>query len=92
MIPSEPSRVPSYLTSANRRSSWANLRRKNTGKDEPHAVKYWGLGNESKSAFLPKMRFESDFCCSVGSMASRQPSPFRVREESKAMGACPQAS
>ncbi|OXG41202.1 alpha-N-arabinofuranosidase [Cryptococcus neoformans] len=25
---------------------WANLRRKNTGKDEPHAVKYWGLGNE----------------------------------------------
>jgi alpha-L-arabinofuranosidase len=26
--------------------SWANLRRKNTGRDEPHAVKYWGLGNE----------------------------------------------
>ncbi|EPQ31923.1 uncharacterized protein PFL1_00122 [Pseudozyma flocculosa PF-1] len=25
---------------------WANLRRKNTGKDEPHNVKYWGLGNE----------------------------------------------
>jgi alpha-N-arabinofuranosidase len=26
--------------------SWANLRRKNTGRDEPHNVKYWGLGNE----------------------------------------------
>ncbi|WVQ82791.1 hypothetical protein IAT38_004923 [Cryptococcus sp. DSM 104549] len=25
---------------------WANLRRRNTGRDEPHAVKYWGLGNE----------------------------------------------
>ncbi|WRT64407.1 uncharacterized protein IL334_001339 [Kwoniella shivajii] len=25
---------------------WANLRRKHTGRDEPHAVKYWGLGNE----------------------------------------------
>nr|XP_019049579.1 alpha-N-arabinofuranosidase [Kwoniella bestiolae CBS 10118]OCF28509.1 alpha-N-arabinofuranosidase [Kwoniella bestiolae CBS 10118] len=25
---------------------WAQLRRKNTGRDEPHAVKYWGLGNE----------------------------------------------
>jgi hypothetical protein len=26
--------------------SWANLRRKNTGRDEPHNVKLWGLGNE----------------------------------------------
>lgn len=25
---------------------WANLRRQNTGRDEPHNVKYWGLGNE----------------------------------------------
>ncbi|KAF8317909.1 glycoside hydrolase [Clavulina sp. PMI_390] len=25
---------------------YANLRRTNTGKDEPHGVKYWGLGNE----------------------------------------------
>ncbi|PWN54403.1 glycoside hydrolase [Violaceomyces palustris] len=25
---------------------YANLRRKNTGRDEPHNVKYWGLGNE----------------------------------------------
>ncbi|KAI0763061.1 glycoside hydrolase [Trametes elegans] len=25
---------------------YANLRRKNTGREEPHAVKYWGLGNE----------------------------------------------
>ncbi|KAI0318050.1 glycoside hydrolase [Amylostereum chailletii] len=25
---------------------YANLRRKNTGKDEPYNVKYWGLGNE----------------------------------------------
>ncbi|KAI0325331.1 glycoside hydrolase [Cubamyces sp. BRFM 1775] len=25
---------------------YANLRRKHTGRDEPHAVKYWGLGNE----------------------------------------------
>ncbi|KAK4687585.1 alpha-L-arabinofuranosidase, partial [Tremellales sp. Uapishka_1] len=25
---------------------WANLRRKNTGRNDPHAVKYWGLGNE----------------------------------------------
>ncbi|THH00489.1 hypothetical protein EW026_g2051 [Hermanssonia centrifuga] len=25
---------------------YANLRRKNTGKDEPHNVRYWGLGNE----------------------------------------------
>ncbi|PWY97771.1 glycoside hydrolase [Testicularia cyperi] len=25
---------------------WANLRRKNTGRHEPHNVKYWGLGNE----------------------------------------------
>ncbi|KAH8092187.1 glycoside hydrolase [Cristinia sonorae] len=25
---------------------YANLRRKNTGKDEPHNVKYWALGNE----------------------------------------------
>ncbi|KAI0716651.1 glycoside hydrolase [Earliella scabrosa] len=25
---------------------YANLRRKNTGHDEPHAVKFWGLGNE----------------------------------------------
>lgn len=29
-------------------SSWANLRRKHTGVDEPHNVKYWGLGNESE--------------------------------------------
>jgi alpha-N-arabinofuranosidase len=27
---------------------WANLRRKHTGRDEPHNVKYWGLGNESE--------------------------------------------
>lgn len=27
---------------------WANLRRTNTGRDEPHNVKYWGLGNESE--------------------------------------------
>lgn len=25
---------------------WAKLRRKNTGRDEPHNVKLWGLGNE----------------------------------------------
>jgi hypothetical protein len=25
---------------------YANLRRKNTGRDEPHNIKYWGLGNE----------------------------------------------
>ncbi|KAH9937983.1 glycoside hydrolase [Amylocystis lapponica] len=25
---------------------YANLRRQNTGRDEPHGVKYWGLGNE----------------------------------------------
>ncbi|CDZ98513.1 glycoside hydrolase [Phaffia rhodozyma] len=25
---------------------WANLRRKNTGRNEPHNVKLWGLGNE----------------------------------------------
>lgn len=25
---------------------WANLRRKHTGKDEPHNIVYWGLGNE----------------------------------------------
>lgn len=25
---------------------YANLRRRNTGRDEPHNVKYWGLGNE----------------------------------------------
>lgn len=25
---------------------WANLRRTNTGKNEPHKVQYWGLGNE----------------------------------------------
>jgi alpha-N-arabinofuranosidase len=25
---------------------WANLRRKNTGREEPHNVKLWGLGNE----------------------------------------------
>jgi alpha-N-arabinofuranosidase len=30
--------------------SWANLRRKNTGRDEPHKVMYWGLGNESESS------------------------------------------
>lgn len=28
---------------------WANLRRKHTGRDEPHDVKLWGLGNESES-------------------------------------------
>lgn len=27
-------------------SYYANLRRKHTGKDEPHGVKHWGLGNE----------------------------------------------
>ena len=27
-------------------SHYANLRRKHTGRDEPHNVKYWGLGNE----------------------------------------------
>ncbi|KAG7527823.1 hypothetical protein FFLO_06566 [Filobasidium floriforme] len=25
---------------------WANLRRKHTGRDEPHDIKLWGLGNE----------------------------------------------
>lgn len=25
---------------------YVNLRRKHTGRDEPHAVRYWGLGNE----------------------------------------------
>lgn len=29
------------------KTTWANMRRKNTGRDEPHKVKYWGLGNES---------------------------------------------
>jgi alpha-L-arabinofuranosidase len=29
-------------------TTWANLRRKHTGRDEPHAVKFWGLGNESE--------------------------------------------
>ena len=32
-------------------SHWANMRRKNTGRREPHQVKYWGLGNESKFCF-----------------------------------------
>lgn len=27
-------------------SYWANLRRKNTGRDEPHRITWWGLGNE----------------------------------------------
>jgi len=27
-------------------TTWANLRRKHTGVDEPYNVKYWGLGNE----------------------------------------------
>ena len=27
-------------------TQWANLRRRNTGRDEPHNVKMWGLGNE----------------------------------------------
>lgn len=30
---------------------WANLRRKNTGRDEPHNVKLWGLGNEMHGAW-----------------------------------------
>ncbi|PWN94989.1 glycoside hydrolase [Tilletiopsis washingtonensis] len=25
---------------------WANLRRKHTGRDAPHAIRFWGLGNE----------------------------------------------
>ena len=29
-------------------ASWADLRRRNTGRDGPHNVKYWGLGNESR--------------------------------------------
>lgn len=32
---------------------WANLRRKHTGRDELHAVKYWGLGNESECPMRP---------------------------------------
>ena len=38
---------------------WANLRRKNTGRDEPHDVKYWGLGNESE-LWLHVTRMSSD--------------------------------
>jgi alpha-N-arabinofuranosidase len=30
---------------------WANLRRKNTGRHEPHNVKLWGLGNEMHGAW-----------------------------------------
>ncbi|CAO1633744.1 unnamed protein product [Jaminaea pallidilutea] len=30
---------------------WANLRRQNTGRDEPHNVRYWGLGNEVHGAW-----------------------------------------
>jgi len=33
-------------------SSWASLRRKHTGRDEPHNVKYWGLGNEGTSPLI----------------------------------------
>lgn len=33
--------LPAYFP-----SYWANLRRKHTGRDEPHNVRYWGLGNE----------------------------------------------
>jgi hypothetical protein len=41
-------------------SSWANLRRKHTGRHEPHGIKYWGLGNESEPvALLPS---PSRFC------------------------------
>ena len=29
-------------------SEYANMRRSNTGRHEPHKVKYWGLGNESE--------------------------------------------
>lgn len=43
-------RIPPYHTTKIASSSYcreyANLRRKNTGADEPHNVMYWGLGNE----------------------------------------------
>ena len=31
-------------------SYWANKRREHTGRDEPHEVRIWGLGNESESS------------------------------------------
>lgn len=59
--------------------SWANLRRKNSGRDEPHNVKYWGLGNESTSLRYGRIATLSH---SVGSMASRQPYSFGLHPPS----------
>jgi alpha-N-arabinofuranosidase len=41
--PSPPSTPPNHPSTP---SYYAELRRKYTGRDEPHAVKLWGLGNE----------------------------------------------
>ena len=60
--------------------SWANLRRKNTGRHEPHGVKYWGLGNESEYSVE---RTDS----SVGSVASRQHARGRLCGKGAHLGA-----
>ena len=54
--------------------SWANLRRKNTGRDEPHKVTWWGLGNESEFDYyqLLILGTGADSDISVGTMASWQ--------------------
>jgi len=71
-------------------SSWANLRRKNTGRDEPHNVKYWGLGNEgASSARFTGVRYR--LTISLGTVASGPVGSDRVREESEGVGTRPEA-
>lgn len=53
--------------------SWANLRRKNTGRDEPHNVKYWGLGNEGgSSAWLTSDESTDQQCGVLGRSATSE--------------------
>ena len=70
--------------------SWANLRRKNTGRDEPHNVKYWGLGNEGVSLNPPRLR-PRELISSLGTVASRPGGSDRVREKGEGVGTRPEA-
>ncbi|KZV67952.1 glycoside hydrolase family 51 protein [Peniophora sp. CONT] len=40
---------------------YANLRRKNTGHDEPHNVKYWGIGNECWGPWIVRQQTAEEY-------------------------------
>ena len=67
---------------------YAKLRKQNTGREEPHNVKYWGLGNESEPARLGIIR--DGLISRLRPLAGGEHERDRVHHEGQILGARPE--